>query len=513
MTIAYDPRSQTIRVNHTLADYKRAVETGHHGIVLYSAIDDNLDDRAEFRHEYAHFASYHMTGLSEFHALFLNYKLFLLCSFISKRTEALAPGEEMDIPLIPLRRDTGDPLSATMQKAFGLVAAQEALFFGHGTNLSIDELFDIGPHLAFYGALENSNPAAANPNLARYLRFLKQMRMTTPPQIAHLARTTQITYVLEGETKEKRLSSRAVQEAYALTIEVVSQHIAAMRTSLNTKRVRPQRFPAEANLRALEVIFDGIYPELDFSAETFLGNGYDVEVYWSTALLSFVAQQVPVLEDLEGDFLVMGSLKQLAPHHRLVFALQAIEAGALPKPEKCYLGSELDIMRWIDAAHRAVGDPWSIKFYQNIAHQFTDLLKREGEKTLFWSMHSISLHGRQKFISAPKDCIWETGLWSGTPLQVWYVRTRDEGLLTPVKWDDLPDGSDEKEALWFRFAVDQGGNTLEALVFEEAWASVWIGLDYFHSQEEKTAALTAAFMRYVRPMEAPPQFRFRQGYL
>lgn len=514
MTIAYDPRTQTIRVNHTEAEYLEAVGPDSLlGIPLYGGVADNLDDRIVFRHEYAHFTSFQMTGLSELHAAFHDYRIFVIAQYLRARLREHAKDETIRVPLIPLRRDTGDELSSALQAVIDLLNAQEALFFGLGTDRTADELFNWGVHERFYELLRLPVPMVFNPNIARYKRLLKQLRYTVAPELAVTPQATSVLWE-DKQGRRRRLSSFSIQEAYAITIEVVARYIVGVRTSLNTRKQLSPRIPPLVNLSALNFMFEELFKDLEFDVERYLRNGYAVDVYWAIAMTSFAAMQVPVLEDIEGDLVAMGTVKQLCPAHRLVHLLHAITSGSVKHPQETYQRSERELLQWFEAAQRSVGDPWSAKLYANIVDLVTSVPQHFDHKEQTRSMHVMAWAARAKFWLFPQDSIWECGLWSPpTPLQIWYVATSDNGLLSAIRPGHEP-GVKSEQYVWFRYIADSASQIIEAITFEEAWSSIWPGLSPIADDRARLQAIKVVLLKYgvFDETESPPPILIRDGF-
>ena len=120
------------------------------------------------------------------------------------------------------------------------------------------------------------------------------------------------------------MSSRSVIEAYAITIEVIAEYVKSLWTSLTVLRQEPKRIPPRIYSVALEKILEVILPGHAFSVSQYLCGQAGSDVYSAVALTAFAAMQVPVVEDPQGDSIVMGSLKQLHPALRLQAMFQGI---------------------------------------------------------------------------------------------------------------------------------------------------------------------------------------------
>ena len=492
MSIYYDHHTQRIRVPHTRAEYLQALgSTRPCGIHLYAAIDDRLDYRVQFRHEHAHFASFQATGLAELQAIFSDYKLFLF-HLIVRHFYQEGSGK-LRVPLIR-RHDASSELNSLIGRAIKQINQQESLFFGYGTNASIDELFSTHIQEELVKKLSNGRSYIV-PNMMRYRKFLRQMRFATDPTIAMHPDAASV-FIQFGESEKIRVSSRSVQEAYAITIEVISEYIKAIFTSLNSRGSESKRMPPKSNTVAITYILSAI-TDTAITLKDYVFGRAGARIYWAVALVALAAMQVPVMEDLEGEPIAMGSLKQLSPATRLGFILKAIESGTIPNPLKTYGQQDHDVLRWLDQAHSAIGDPWSLKFYMNIAHIIHSMPDEYRTKFKKFSMHKTSWAARSNFVTSPKDWIMEAGFFTeNSPVQIRYIQTSDGSIIT----DAEPDVAQDQ--LVFEYLVDCGIHILEAMIFDDKWHSDWDKVGPNYSDVEQIAGIKAALIMYVFPGNA-----------
>jgi hypothetical protein len=441
----------------------------------------------QFRHEHAHFASFQASGLSEFHAIFSDYKLFLF-SVIIRHFYDRNSGK-LRVPLLR-RSDTPDSLSLLIRQAVKQINQQESLFFGYGTNASIDELFETGRQEELIEKLGDPRYSLF-PNMMRYRKFLRQMRFTTDPSLAPVPDGASV--YIEDASERVRISSRSVQEAFAITVEVVSEYVRAIYTSHNARRTEPKRLPPPGNTAAIEMILSAISDKtIDIRSYVFGQAGADI--YWAVSLVAFAAMQVPVLEDIEGEPITMGSLKQLCPAHRLAHIIRAIEAGTIPSPLATYNRGSDDLLAWVDQCHRAVGDPWSLKFYRNIAQLVCALREEFSTGEQAFSMHKTAWAARTNFLINPVGWLSEAGFFCDyIPFQIRYIQTSDNCILTSV---DV--GGDELKSQ-FMYLLDSGIYALEAMIFDERWHSSWDKIGSNYKDEQRRQAMVAAVDAYVFP--------------
>ena len=486
--ITYDHRNQSIHIAYTFDELLHASQAGD-PFNLWAAFGASTEDQIKYRHEHAHFVSYNATGLAEFHAVFLDYRLFLL----AMATKHLISKRGAVFPL--LLEEAQDIEAKTIRRAISQVLSQEAFLFGYGSSKSIADLFAWEIQQEALEIL--STPLLnLNPNVLRYRSVVRQILFTTSPAIVHLADGGSI--YLGDANSRLRLSSRAVMEGYAVTIEVVSEHIKHVRTSLDVQRAQPKRLPGALDRAAIDFFLD-LLPDREIAPESFANGNAGADVYWAASLMMFAALQVPVLEDLSGLTIVMGSLKQLSPAHRLASIARGIEKGQIDHPLATYNQRENAeaVLDWLNRCHEYIGDPWSIKFYQYTQEMVVthgigmDALKR--------SSHALSKLARASFLDQPYHVVSEAGIL--TQISPRYIRTADNRLVSRLS-------SDEREA-FVLYVFDTAVHIFEAILDAESWSTSWEKAALYGPEERKSAILIAC-KRYCDAEIS--EMRFANGF-
>lgn len=469
MALVYDHRNQSIRIAHTGEQYREILKQHDYslGLNYWIGSTESVGDRIAYRHEHAHLTSYNATGLAEFHAIFLDYKSFIM---ICALNEMVRQQKSIDFPLIRQNQVKSD-FQKSVIDAIHQIREQEAFFFGYGTSKSINELFSPKRQSDFFKQLDEPLASAfhANPNFLRYNTLIRQMLFTTPPQIGSIPEATHPHLGGLGD-QVVRISARSVLEAYAISIEVVAEYVKTVKlVGLHADREEKKRLPAKIDRVALEVAID-VLSDQKVSLDEYVYGQAPAELYWGISLLTYAAMQVPVVEDIGGIPIVMGSIKQVSIAHRFSHLLKTILSSAIVSPVDTYAeimkGEEeertLSILNWLNQAHNSIGDAWSIKFYQHIF----GLLERDPaiNQKVADSDHMSSWFARALFYRSPYAMISEAGLF--LPLNPRYIIASDGEIISSTAIDDPAES-------FTRFCFDSSYHILEAMLLEEAWGPNW----------------------------------------
>lgn len=490
MAFIYNHRSQSISMPMTYAEYAAAHPDGlgtFNGVSLLLTVGER-GHYGIYRHEFAHFASYNATGLVEFHSIFFDYRLYLHQRFVSW---CLDCGHPPTFPIVHAGSTFEPEVCAAFQAANDQVRAIEGFLFGYGTTKSMDELFDWQVQEAFLTAV-GDQIAMAHPNVYRARMVYHQILLTTDPDIS---RDPQIMHPLvsdpiDADKPPLRLTSRAVLEAYAITIEVVSKYLKAIAVNPIGGMFPAVRLPARIDAVALEACFD-LWPERTFTLRDFLAGRAPSEVYWCISLVTYAAMMVPVVADPSGDTCVMGSLNQLSVAARLAQFLNQIAKGTIRHPKETYEpqsrteGGDRNpgIQRWLIDAMRAIGDPWSFKINKRIAN-FVMSGEKENPDLVgaSRSQHQIAKIARCELFMEPYGFISEGGIWSSAAPN--YLITADNQLVV-----NLPVGT-EPAVAFFYYVNDSILEVLEAMADERSWAISWDKLAVNDDQRKDAVAAT-----------------------
>ncbi|MFO0815319.1 MAG: hypothetical protein U0796_19055 [Gemmatales bacterium] len=501
MSIVFDHQSNSLRIDHTYDEFMKGHFQGQ--MPAYNSADGTVANHISYRHEHAHFTSFLATGLSELQSITQNFRFSLL---ISTFVELLRKSpDELVVPLIKpgSRSDLSLEYIAGLSEAWDQSFSIESSLLGYGINQSVSETFR-------FGVADRMGELVQNPllqfNLPRYRRFLKQILFSTPPQ--HVTKPGALSVRVElRDGKNMSLSPRSVLEAFAITIEVIAEYIKCIRTSANVLRTEPKRVPPRMYTVALEEILEAIVPERNIGVDDYIYGKAGSDVYWAVALTSFAAMQVPVIEDVQGDAVVMGSLKQLNPAMRLVYILNGIQSGSVPNPLDTYRNRDTnEIFQWIVKSHESVNDYWSIKFNQHIHDLVMSNFDHFRSNN---SMHKMSWLARAMTYANPVEMIGDGGAWLG--LAPRYVRTSDNKFVIYGN-----DKDDEVKRDAFAGYVDANAiYILQAMTFGDSWDTCWdkvAGLD----TDGKLSAMTLALGFYMTKcgcdLDQLPEITLADGY-
>jgi len=501
MSIVFDHQSNSLRVDQTYDEFLKGHVLGQ--LPAYNPVDGAVAKHISYRHEHAHFTSFLATGLSELQSITQNFRLSLL---ISTFYDLLRKSpKKLVVPLINpgTQSEFSSDFIAGLSEAWCQSFSIESSLLGFGTTKSIDETFRIGPADQM-GRLIRS--PLLEFNLPRYRRFLKQILFSTSPQLATRAEAL-VVRVERLDGKFVSLSPRSVLEAFAITIEVIAEYVKCIRTSANVLRTEPKRVPSRMYTIAIEQILEVIVPERTIGIDDYIYGKAGSDVYWAVALTSFAAMQVPVIEDIQGDAVVMGSLKQLNPALRLVHILKGIQSGSVPNPLVTYPNRDKEeIFEWIVKSHESVSDYWSVKFNQRILELVTGNLAQYHTNS---SMHNMSWLARAMTCLNPVEMIGDGGIWLGlTPRYIW--TSDNKCIFYGPEMDDV-----QRHHLIAAYMNANAVYILQAMVFGDWWDTCWdkvAGLD----TNGKLSAMAFALGSYMTDcgydVDQLPKITLADGY-
>lgn len=473
MSFYYDHINNSISVPHTYEEYVKALKKSP-TIQYWVSPNDDIDFRTKYRHEHAHFSSYNSTGLIEFQALFSDFKLLLLVSMYRWHLETSG------LVAIPIIEKTGhlslSEIDTLFLKVWNQINTQEAYIFGWGSDQSIAQLFRLNDIDIL---LEKLRLSQGLTSVSRFRRLLKQLTFTSPinqiqnPQIAHPSVQTR-----SGEIV--KISTRAILEAYAISVETISEYYKTIKTSLNPNQERVKRKPNVNYLLVIEGVLDVITNDSDtIILEDFIhGKLPNTSLYWGVNIITMAAMQVPVLEDVEGDSICMGSLKQLHPAHRLVHILTSIHNGSLQNPLEIRNFYDNEVVRdWINKCHKSIGDPWSLKFYEHVQLIVTSLSDQYSNAKNH-SMHKTAWAGRHNWMKDPSSFVMEAGILNEEyGFHIDYVKTSDGKILSGYE------GSDE--AILMSYLLQSSSYILEGCLLGDRWESSWLKFGICNNDDQK----------------------------
>ena len=499
MSVLYDHQLGAVAVPHKKADYLKAIASGFHGLHQWGTHNDSIAERIVFRHEHAHFTSFQSSGLAELQSVVAGWKLTMLiaCSM------SIINNNAIKVVRVPLLTGSQSQYFTERQVAAFNAAWKQAEFiesylFGLGTKLALGELFSFGIADRF---VESFPAVAAFHNVHFFRRFLKQMSLTVRSDLLNDPAAANARRIMTGEKYPRIVSSRSVMEAYAVTIEVIAEYVKFMWTNENPPRQTPKRKPDQNYLIAIEHVLAQL--DVCISIDEYIYGRAPAHIYWAVALVTHSAMQVPVLEDVQGDTIVMGSLNQISIAQRLVLITENIKEGKISDPRSTYNSDTPEILRWISECQRAIGDPWSMKFCQHIdevvcamPQRFLDVRTRDP--------HRLSWLARSLLYRNPQEMIGDGGIWL-TDLQVKYVVTADGGVLAF--------GEDSREIL-MEYVRDSCLYILEAMIRGGSWAAVWHRLSPLRGRTRLEAIMMclAYYTHNLEIIHKKGLFRVVRGY-
>jgi len=492
MPYIYNHRSQSISMPMTYPEFAAAhVDgVGTTGVILHVTIGER-SHYGVYRHEFAHFASYNATGLVEFHSLFFDYRLYLHQRFMFFCLKQR--GHPPTFPIIHASSTFEPEVCSAFQAANEQVRAIEGYLFGYGTTKSVEELFDWRVQESFL-RLTGDKIAMAHPNIHRTRMVYHQVLLTTDPDIAGDPKIMHplVNDPANPEGPPLRLTSRAVLEAYAITIEVVAKYLKAIALNPKGGLHPPVRFPARIDTVALEACFD-LWPERTFTLEDFLAGQAPSEVYWCVSLVTYAAMMVPVVADPAGDTCVMGSLMQLSVAVRFVQFLDFIDKGTVRHPKETYEPmSHVDggdpnpgIQRWLIDSQRAIGDPWSFKIGKRVANfVMSGGIENRDLVAARRTQDQITKIARCELYMEPHGFISEGGIWSNAAPN--YLITSDKHVLV-----NMPDTDPDMAFLYY--VNDSTLELLEAMADHRSWDIIWDRLAV--ADDRRKAAIAAVLFQ------------------
>src|SRR5579872_284054 len=242
MDPVYDFRSQTLFVPYTEAEYRKAVGDWRLGPNIYADVGGSTDFKVKFRHEHAHFSSYMASGLVDLHTFFKDHRLaigYALVNHFAQRSDGA-----LEVPLLVSEDDS--KIARLGRLVIDQLRSQEAFFLGYGTNKTPRQLFNSEYIDSLFRLLAPDNDPDTGMKIVNtlyYRRFLRQLYFTTDVNL--LDNPEVLTPMVSFNPSEARVAvtSRAVMEAYAITVEVIADYVKAVTTSVDIGRTHSKRLP------------------------------------------------------------------------------------------------------------------------------------------------------------------------------------------------------------------------------------------------------------------------------
>ena len=433
------------------------------GINLAEAPVGDRSKFLRFRHEHAHFTSFVASGLADLYGVFSDYILvFLSLALVG---QAADPSKiELEVPLIA--GADADKLSPqtrdVINRAWRQINHARAFFFGFGTTLSLGELLDLQTQDQFWKI--HFQPRFT-PIVQRYYGLMSGL-LPARPGGADLTRQSALPPVVVNE-KRRVLTTRAVMEAYAITIELFHTHFRKLETNLTFYGSPTVRDPGPLYTIAIEYALENSGASPTATLGEFLQGEAPLELYYLIAALSFAAMQVPVIQMLNGNVVVAGNLQTLCPAYRFRNMVDALKQNRIP-PLPANVRSEESgaaLLSWLWSCHEAIGDHDTKPIYEHVNEQFDSdpaLRAMSREKQ---TLVQLSWAARANFCRSPNEYVLDAGLFSERyPCQPRFIRTSDGRLAA---------NADSMDRFATRHLTEHALPMLEAAVFAEHWDSAW----------------------------------------
>ena len=479
---AFDFHTLSLTIDSTFEEYDSATGVSQGATILGLNIADVLrGDRSKFlrfRHEHAHFTSFVGSGLVDLYGVLSDY-LSLLC-YVVLREEVKESPETLWVPVYDARR----PDHAALHSAYQQLNAVRALLFGFGSRTPLGAILDSAVQDAFWQRRYESRFQLM---VGRYYDLLRRLAGAPHPMTEGEASGPSQPSVSVGG-KQRPLSARAVMEAYAITIELAATHLRKVESNLTHYGSPTARQPGPLYTVALQHVLEHLrWPE-PVSLEAFLTGRAPLECYYVVPVLTFAAMQVPVLQILEGDYLVWGDRRNLSVAHAFDLIVAGIEDGALAAPPPNLRNSEnadQELLDWLGTCRSRLGDDSTMQIYTEVQKAFERDERLKAMSATSQTISELVWAGRANFLREPAEYVLDAGLFAEAyPCQPRFVRTADNRVIGLA--DDGNSG-----LLQARYVSEQAVPILEAAVFGEQWESVWAKLPEV-AQEDRPGLVQAA---------------------
>ena len=453
MAVTFDFQTISVNIDHSLDEYTAIpVKIGIH------VWEDSMGDRSKilrFRHEHAHFTSYMASGLCDLYGVFNDYCLAFLYAVLRTYQDH----EAVALPLITKGSDLiDDAQKETINRAWKHLNLLRAFLFGFGGRDTLGTLTDSEQHNLFW---ETYYDERFMPIVRRFLRLTSARNPMSSGRDANAA----LPEILL-ESGRRRLTSRSVMEAYAITIELFNVHFRSVLTDATFYSSSPERDPGPLYTAAIEYALEKSELDETASLAQYLSGTAPHATYEYIACISFAAMQVPVLQDLEGEVVIDGSLFSACPAVRFQRLVDAYRLKQIPTIPDVGRGAETQNIwiTWLEQCGNALGDIATMKLCRK-AHERCEndpalRSKVPGTQSMIescWAAHA-------NLYRNPGEYILDGGLFAERwPCQVRYLRTSDAKLISAL----------DNQGARASYIFDYSGLVLEAAVFGSSWDSVW----------------------------------------
>ncbi|MFF4838287.1 tetratricopeptide repeat protein [Streptomyces sp. NPDC001315] len=464
MAAAFDFHTMSLTLDSTLEEWRQAyaddISRRQWGALSpWDVVEGDRSKVLSFRHEHAHFMSFAASGLADLYGVVSDYVYVLTYSVIHRK---LMADDFLAVPVLSESPGPAgeDPADGAARAAWDQVNRLRACLFGFGMRGPLTQVTDAGPHDAFW-ALHADTAEDFRPIIERYRRLLDALADTRDVPDPGPA----LPLVQLSGGRQRRLSARAVMEAYAVAVELSATHLRFTWSSGNYYSRPTQRRPGPLYTAALEYALEAVGSP-GAGLGTFLSGG-DTTDYVLMTTLTFAAMQVPVQQELDGEVSIGGTLATLSVAHRFQAVVEGIREGRIPLPPAETWGSREEnraMREWLTACHRALGDAHSMNMYKAARAAFEEDGPLRSMTGRSQSLIQLSWAARANFQDQPSQWVCDAGLWA-------------ERFLCPPRFLRTADGKviHLMEAAEFehRWIGEHAGTILEAAVFGDQWESTW----------------------------------------
>jgi hypothetical protein len=483
VSISFDFHTMSVTLDQTLAEYRGQLNS-ELGLHVWERVSGDRSKTLRFRHEHAHFTSFMASGLSDLYGVFSDYVIAFL--YLIVRRELIAAGNGQ--VLVPLLADRGtdSTRSAVIERAWKQINVTRSFFLGFGTQCSFGELTDLQPQFEFW---ELYSDLRFVPRIQRYFELATALAPLgfTAVELADRAALPAVT--VQGRTRQ--MTSRAVMEAYALTIELLNAYFRGVWTESTYYSSPVERKPGPLYTVAIEYVLECHAAFATTTLDDVLRGAAPIEVYYTIAALSFAAMQVPVFQQQDGNVRIDGNADTLCPAYRFKLMTDAMarhDVPPLPNGVRSE-GGRADLLHWLRQCHAAIGDTVSMQFYEEVHDQIATDPAAALQDSIVKTPIELTWAARENFFESPGEYIFDAGLFAERyPSQLRYVRSSDGKL--------LHSGEDLK-LFQARYLDEHSVPLLEAAVFDQSWDATWAKMpEILPSDRARTIADAFSFASY-----------------
>jgi hypothetical protein len=458
---SFDFHTISIAVDSTAAEYLEASGMEQGAAPLGMNLGDLvIGDRSKFlsfRHEHAHATSFMATGLMDLHGIFYDYLLTMYDQILRKASETHDPVAIPLIPTTPFGEVSSLPPDLQLARdAWAQVNDVMALLFGFGTRSSNHELTNTDKQSRFIDEFVDSRFA---PISERFRALMESLKTKDHDDTSALP---EFNYA----GSKRRLTARAVMEAYAMTIELMATHFVKMESDLTQYSKPTVRKPGALYTAAIDYALARLSP--DITTPQFLAGQAPLQTYYAISLISFSAMQTPVLQGLDGNVYLKGTLDTLSVAHKFKAIVDCLHDGQispLPDNPKNAPNRNQAIMNWVWECQANIDSNLeTLSIFNYVRETLEKTNHLQSKSSIDQSLIDLSWAARANFDLEPVEYIFDAGLFAERyPCQPRIIRTSDNKVI-------IASQSEHKDGMYYAAYAPQ---ILEAAVYAAAWYPNW----------------------------------------